>query len=95
MGDRREDPVAHRGLPDAGAHGVDRPGELRAGHERRFGAHLVPAPDDERIGEVDPRRVHRHPDLAGTGFRLGQVADAQALRRAEGLGHDGAHPGPA
>src|SRR5208337_3532898 len=72
---RPEDPVPGRESGDSRAHAFDHAGHFRARRERSCGLELVAIFDDQRIGEIDARRLDRHEDLSGRRrwiFNLGQ-----------------------
>jgi hypothetical protein len=58
-------------------------GELAAGRKRQRRLELVLVLDDEHVGKIDARRLHRHHDLARPGARRGDLLDHERIGRAE------------
>ncbi len=61
----RDDAIARLDVRDARADGVDDAGHLTAGRERRLGAELILAGDDQRVGEVDAAGLDGDDGLPG------------------------------
>ena len=65
--------------------------DLVADDARRARSVWIDARARHQIGEVDPRRLDRNPDLAGTDGRVRPLLDAQDLRPTMLGDHDSAH----
>ncbi len=74
--------IADFQIVDAGARGGDRPGEIPAQHQGRFGLRILGAAHFP-IGAVDARGHHVDDDLAGCRHRVRQVAVLQDFRTAK------------
>ena len=88
---RAEDAVPDGDSADIVGHGLDGPGELASGHERRGHAHLVPVGDDQDVGKVDGRGHDTDPCLTGIQRRLRQLLHDHGLGLAVGPADGGAH----
>ena len=88
---RRHHPVARGEAGDAGAAGVDAAGDLHARHERQRRLLLVLAPDDQRVGEVEPGRAHPDAHLARPRLRGRDLPDDQAVQSGQLLANDSTH----
>ncbi|MCZ7586394.1 MAG: hypothetical protein M5R36_25395 [Deltaproteobacteria bacterium] len=66
--------------------------ETRGDGQGRF--RQVFAAPDQHIGEIEPRVFHLHEHLVGAGFRYGQFADGQNIRRTGVFQANGFHAGP-
>src|SRR5205085_728058 len=79
---------------DPGTGAVDHAGDVVAENARRPQAGPAPVGPVSRIDRVHSGRVHGHPDLSRSRYRVSHVLKPQLLRAAELADHDGPQPRP-
>src|ERR1041384_7245308 len=75
----------------AGADAFDDAGELGGRRERERRLELVFAGDDQRVEEIERRRLDGDDDLAITGNRIGQLGEFKIVGAAEVRAENGFH----
>jgi hypothetical protein len=91
VSERRHHPLARRQIGHALAAGIDPARDLHARDEGQRRLLLVPALDDQGVGEIEPRGAHANAHLARARLGHGHVLDDQAAGPAQLPADDRAH----
>lgn len=87
----REHAIAHGQTRDRSAEPIDHARTLVAHHGRELRCVRIQSLSRHHVGEIQTRRAHAHPHLVGLRFRVGRLADLEALRATVFFVPDRAH----